>query len=1029
MTGALGKGLAFFMGFSFAFLPAYGPFVGLLFFVGTRWELRRSDLWWWSAALLFALPLSVHRGWEGFGLGLLQVLAPWLIYRAFEQLFHNRRLAVNLNVLSVGLLAGLTVVVAFGLLQIERFAFDTAKTVAQAIVWDGNAGLFGHTVLALGCLLAILLPSSRFRVLSLALAALGILVSGSREAAIAWVMVAVGLLLIRLRRSQRTHLIEIGLIAVMVALAAGLGPLFGWGRVGFLVDLLPASASHNLLQGSELMGDWWDPMGVTVQTGTVSLAGRTLTSYTVTKTEPESWRRLQQVVPIQSNTPYVVSVWLRVPQDPIQPGFLGWGQLLEQGESWALTGRFDAEQNTWHVSGSGPGRILEAGIAESEGDWRRVWASFVYEGTDARLYWWLGLAPDLRSSTGATASFAGFQLEEGEVPTTYAPGSASKGLGLRVARFPYWQAGWQGVSERPVWGWGPDVFPAYYRQHWPEGDRLNAIPAHLHNLVLHHLFERGVVGLLGLALLLIALTHVAWRRHDLPLLLVFGALLTANLFDATLLYGGVLYPLAAVAGWRAAAYRAEHHTPEDLSRRLVVGLALPLADYATTLLAAALAVVALQAGGPLEHNIAWQSLGYALLLWPLLYWREGIYPGYGLSSVQELKRYTTGSLYAGLLLAAVTLFLSNPAPIPPSALLLTVLFSLVLNPLGRVLIKQLLLLSGVYKVPVVILGAGSTGVHVAETLRSRPWYGLYPEAIFDEDPTKQGKRVAGIPVRGTTCDAFGYAAQNGIDRAIVTLNHLPPALLAHLSGGGGQGFKRVHYLPGVEGLPLEDVKATSLGDIMTLEVRNNLLSSTNQVAKRALDLTATIAGGLLISPLLLLLCLALYLDSPGPLFYAQCRVGRNGRRFKTWKFRTMVVDAETILQQYLDKHPALKAEWERSFKLKVDPRITRVGKFLRRSSLDELPQLFNVLKGEMSLVGPRPLPEYHHEALTPEARAIREMVQPGMTGLWQISSRSDGDLSDIERFDTYYVRNWSVWLDLDILMKTLAVVVRGKGAY
>jgi len=164
-------------------------------------------------------------------------------------------------------------------------------------------------------------------------------------------------------------------------------------------------------------------------------------------------------------------------------------------------------------------------------------------------------------------------------------------------------------------------------------------------------------------------------------------------------------------------------------------------------------------------------------------------------------------------------------------------------------------------------------------------------------------------------------------------------------------------------------------------------------------------------------------------FFVQERVGRFGARFNVYKLRTMVPDAENVLQRKLAEVPALKEEWEKNYKLKKDPRITFVGKFLRRTSLDELPQLWCVLAGKMALVGPRPLPDYHHNELRPRVRRLREKVRPGLTGLWQVSGRSDSGIDGLERWDTYYVTNWSGWLDIVILARTALTVLKGTGAY
>ncbi len=200
------------------------------------------------------------------------------------------------------------------------------------------------------------------------------------------------------------------------------------------------------------------------------------------------------------------------------------------------------------------------------------------------------------------------------------------------------------------------------------------------------------------------------------------------------------------------------------------------------------------------------------------------------------------------------------------------------------------------------------------------------------------------------------------------------------------------------------------------------------VTKRVLDLCLIIA--LCVPALLLSLVFAVLikLDSPGPIIYRQERIGQGGRRFLAWKFRTMVHDAETALCRYFQHRPELRQEWEQQRKLRCDPRVTRFGKVLRRTSLDELPQLWNVLKGEMSLVGPRPIVE---EEMVRYDKYLSEYLaaRPGITGLWQVSGRNDIGYKQRVALDVQYVRNWSVWLDIFILARTLSVVVEGKGAY
>jgi lipopolysaccharide/colanic/teichoic acid biosynthesis glycosyltransferase len=287
-------------------------------------------------------------------------------------------------------------------------------------------------------------------------------------------------------------------------------------------------------------------------------------------------------------------------------------------------------------------------------------------------------------------------------------------------------------------------------------------------------------------------------------------------------------------------------------------------------------------------------------------------------------------------------------------------------------------------------------------------------------------QIAGVPILGDV-DRLWETAARGVrvllvaDIELTRRNELIDQLRHE--------FRHVIVIRDHHALPVDGLEVRNLGGVIGVEFVNQLRRRRNRVVKRALDIVLGGALLLLTAPFLLLAAAVIRLTSRGPAFYRQEREGPLGRPFHLIKLRTMYADAEQRLEEHLAADDEAREEWAASRKLRADPRvISWIGRLLRRFSLDELPQLVNVVRGEMSLVGPRPFPEYHLEGFSPSFRDLRRRVRPGLTGLWQVMAREGGIVAQ-EQYDAYYIRNWSLWMDLYVLGKTLAAVLGGRGAY
>ncbi len=409
----------------------------------------------------------------------------------------------------------------------------------------------------------------------------------------------------------------------------------------------------------------------------------------------------------------------------------------------------------------------------------------------------------------------------------------------------------------------------------------------------------------------------------------------------------------------------------------------------------------------------------------------GLYPGYGLNVAEKLRRQTYALAATAATTATFALTFHFGILIP--RLMLVVGFSslLVLAPLLRAFVKGGLIRAGLWGKPVVVLSSGEAAECIVRLLRSEPGIGLAPIAVFGGREVPEGDVLEGVPYGRSLEDAGYLARESGVDTVIIALPRANRMHFITSINWATTVFRNLIVVPDMPGATMignSAVKGRDLAGTLGLEIKHNLLDPWSRRTKRALDLFGAVVGGLLVSPVLLAVVVSIKLGSPGPAFYQQRRIGRGGKHFCCWKFRTMRTDAERLLDEHLRSDPGLRAEWERDQKLRNDPRVTRVGRFLRKTSLDELPQLWNVLRGEMSLIGPRPIVDAEVSKYGDMYELYRRVL-PGMSGLWQVSGRSNTSYGERVALDVYYVRNWSVWLDLVILARTVKIVVLRGGAH
>ena len=415
------------------------------------------------------------------------------------------------------------------------------------------------------------------------------------------------------------------------------------------------------------------------------------------------------------------------------------------------------------------------------------------------------------------------------------------------------------------------------------------------------------------------------------------------------------------------------------------------------------------------------------------YGLSGLYPGIGINPIEEFRKFTVASSTVMAALTALTFFTQFGLKFSRLVFLFLWMLIVITLPVTRMLMRKLGLLLRIWGEPVALLGFGPQGRKILKYLRQNPTYGIRPEIVVIGRPEETAplvnldERVRRIPAYALVENPKILADAN-IQTVIIAPTEIPQDLGTAMVDEQKFGIKHLILISSLNWIGGSAVAVHDMAGLLGLEVEHNLLRTRERLFKRAFDVFLMLVCGIVGFPIMAVCAVLIKLDSPGPVFYKHKRVGKDGKDLYVWKFRTMVENAEEVLEKTLAENPAMRLEWETNHKLKNDPRATRFGRKLRKSSLDELPQLINILRGEMSFVGPRPIVRDEVKYFA-KVFSLYVQVLPGLSGLWQISGRSDTSYESRVSLDEYYIRHWSVWMDIYILVNTFAAVIRRRGAY
>ena len=433
-------------------------------------------------------------------------------------------------------------------------------------------------------------------------------------------------------------------------------------------------------------------------------------------------------------------------------------------------------------------------------------------------------------------------------------------------------------------------------------------------------------------------------------------------------------------------------------------------------------------GGVLEFDQAAPLFLLTILFILVVFAFAGFYPGHGRTGVAEFREIVYIVSFSHIVVAMIIFILGYGPRFSRLVFLFSWLITMVLITSFRLILHNRFSLRSWWGQPAVVVGGVQDATRVIRQLQSARRIGYKPVAAIMPEDAAQRDEILGVPVFSFSDEVLLYLRKSNVRLGIFTDRYFSSHVESrkHLQAFT-LSFPKLIYVLGDSPLNMPALRIMDLDGHPALHMQYNLLNPLSVFTKRVADLTLSLLSLVLTFPLFVLFSLIIWINSPGPILYRQTRMGKEGKLFDIYKFRTMVVGAEEKLEEILEADSALREEFNKFHKLQNDPRVTRVGRFFRKSSFDEFPQIINIIKGEMSWVGPRAYLPSELDQMGESANIIHR-VSPGLTGWWQVMGRHSVRFEDRLQLDEYYISNYSLLMDAFILLKTVFIVFTGSGA-